>query len=614
MMRSPNRVLESLRSKACISDYRYERLYRNLYNPEFYLQAYQNIYATAGNMTKGTDGSTIDGMSLKRIDKLIASLKNYSYQPNPARRTYIPKNSDPTKKRPLGIPSFDDKLLQEVIRMILESIYEGTFSPHSHGFRPKRSCHTALLEVKTRFTGVKWFVEGDIRGCFDNIDHHVLVSLLRRRIKDEHFLGLIWKFLKAGYMENWIYHNTLSGTPQGSGASPILANIYLNELDQFMEQYAGRFNSGKKRVRSCEYNHYRGHLDYLRGRKYSKKKWEALTDGQKKQAQREIRETRAKMMSVDSSNQMDESYRRVVYIRYADDFLIGVIGSKRDAETIKTEVGAFLKDSLKLDLSAEKTLVTNAKDKARFLSFDIYSNRSKDIKKDKNGMTRRVYNERIKLYVPKEKWVNKLISYGALKIHYDARNGNREVWEPFHRTHLFHNDDLEILQQYNAEIRGLYNYYKIADNVSVLSNFGYIMKYSMFKTFAAKYKTRVGAIKDKYRMGKDYGVKYETKSGSKVMLLYNEGFRRIDEADAGNVDVEPKVYANSSPNSLIARLKAKKCEWCGAENVDMDIHHVRKLKDLKGRKKWEKTMIARRRKTMALCEDCHVQLHAGNLD
>ncbi|MCT1400890.1 reverse transcriptase domain-containing protein [Paenibacillus glucanolyticus] len=613
-MRSPNRVLESLRSKACISDYSYERLYRNLYNPEFYLQAYQNIYATAGNMTKGTDGSTIDGMSIKRIDKLIASLKNYSYQPNPARRTYIPKNSDSTKKRPLGIPSFDDKLLQEVIRMILESIYEGTFSPRSHGFRPKRSCHTALLEVKTRFTGVKWFVEGDIRGCFDNVDHHVLVSLLRRRIKDEHFLGLIWKFLKAGYMENWVYHNTLSGTAQGSGASPILANIYLNELDKFMEQYAGQFNSGKKRLRSCEYNRYRGHLDYLRGRKYSKEKWESLSDEQKKQAQREIRETRAKMMSIDSTDQMDESYRRVVYIRYADDFLIGVIGSKRDAETLKTEVGSFLKDSLKLDLSADKTLVTNAKDTARFLSFDIYSNRSRDIKKDKNGMTRRVYNERIKLYVPKGKWMNKLIYYGAMKIHYDARNGNREVWKPFHRTHLFHNDDLEILQQYNAEIRGLYNYYKIADNVSVLSGFGYIMKYSMFKTFAAKYKTRIGAIKDKYRMGKDFGVKYETKSGSKVMLLYNEGFRHSDEAAAENVDAEPKVYANSSPNSLIARLKAKKCEWCGAENVDMDIHHVRKLKDLKGRKKWEKAMIARRRKTMALCEHCHVQLHAGNLD
>lgn len=345
-MRSPNRVLESLRSKACISNYSYERLYRNLYNPEFYLQAYQNIYATAGNMTKGTDGLTIDGMSTKRIEKLIASLKDYSYQPNPARRTYIPKNSDPKKKRPLGIPSFDDKLLQEVIRMILESIYEGTFSPRSHGFRPKRSCHTALLEIKNRFTGVKWFVEGDIKSCFDNIDHHILVSLLRRRIKDEHFLGLIWKFLKAGYMENWVYHNTLSGTPQGSGISPILANIYLNELDKFMEQYAEKFNAGKKRMRSHAYNRYRGRLDYLRGRKYSQDVWETLTDEQKEQAQREIRETRAKMMSVDSADPMDESYRRVVYIRYADDFLIGVIGSKQDAETIKTEVGIFLKNNL----------------------------------------------------------------------------------------------------------------------------------------------------------------------------------------------------------------------------------------------------------------------------
>jgi len=181
-MRSPDRVLESLRSKACYSDYGYERLYRNLYNPEFYLQAYQNIYAKEGNLTEGTDGLTIDGMSTRRIDKLIASLKDYSYKPHPARRTYIPKANN--KKRPLGIPSFNDKLLQEVVRMIMESIYEPTFSVHCHGFRPKRSCHTALLELKTRFTGVKWFIEGDIKGCFDNVDHHVLVGLLRRRIKD----------------------------------------------------------------------------------------------------------------------------------------------------------------------------------------------------------------------------------------------------------------------------------------------------------------------------------------------------------------------------------------------------------------------------------------------
>lgn len=245
-MRSPQNVLESLSSKACNSNYRYQRLYRNLYNPEFYLIAYQKIQAKQGNMTAGTDGKTVDGIGMKRINALIARLKDFSYQPAPARRTYIPKANG--KKRPLGIPSFDDKLVQEVVRMILESIYEPTFLNTSHGFRPKRSCHTALQYVQKNFTGVKWFVEGDIKGCFDHVDHHALVNILRRRIQDEHFIGLIWKFLKAGYMENWVYHNTYSGTPQGSIISPILANIYLNELDVFMAQYAQTFRQGTSAV------------------------------------------------------------------------------------------------------------------------------------------------------------------------------------------------------------------------------------------------------------------------------------------------------------------------------------------------------------------------------
>ena len=213
-MRNPKNVLESLTSKAANEDYHYKRLYRNLYNPEFFLLAYERIQAKPGNMTAGNDGNTIDGMSMKRIDSLIQKLKDFSYQPKPARRTYIPKANG--KMRPLGIPAFDDKLVQEVVRMILESIYEPTFQNSSHGFRPKRSCHTALQYIKRNYTGVKWFVEGDIKGCFDNIDHHVLVRILRRRIKDEYFISLIWKFLKAGYMEDWVYHNTYSGTPQGS--------------------------------------------------------------------------------------------------------------------------------------------------------------------------------------------------------------------------------------------------------------------------------------------------------------------------------------------------------------------------------------------------------------
>ena len=316
-MRSPQNVLGSLSSKACNSNYQYQRLYRNLYNPDFYLLAYQRIQAKQGNMTAGTDGKTVDGMGTKRINALIARLKNYSYQPAPARRTYIPKANG--KKRPPGIPSFDDKLVQEVVRMILESIYEPTFLNTSHGFRPKRSCHTALQYVQKNFTGVKWFVEGDIKGCFDHVDHHVLVNILRRRIQDEHFIGLIWKFLKAGYMEDWVYHNTYSGTPQGSIISPLLANIYLNELDMFVAQYAETFRQGEKRRINPAY---KKPLDQRRGKQeWLKRNESKITQEQKAAVMEQIKAIDQYLRETPYGDPMDDTYKRLVYVRYADDFL-----------------------------------------------------------------------------------------------------------------------------------------------------------------------------------------------------------------------------------------------------------------------------------------------------
>ena len=247
-MRNPEYVLNSLIKHSKDVDYKYERLYRLLYNREMYLKAYQNIYAKEGNMTKGTDGKNIDGMSLKRIDKIINSLKDESYQPQPAKRVYIPKKNG--KKRPLGIPSFEDKLLQEVIRMILEVIYENSFEETSHGFRPDKSCHTALIKVQNTFTAAKWFIEGDIKSCFDCINHNKLIEILAERIKDNKFLRLMRKFLNAGYMEDWKYNNTYSGTPQGSIISPILANIYLDKLDKYIKDYTEKFNKGKRRDRN----------------------------------------------------------------------------------------------------------------------------------------------------------------------------------------------------------------------------------------------------------------------------------------------------------------------------------------------------------------------------
>lgn len=609
-MRSPENVLESLRSKACSAGYKYERLYRNLYNPQFYLLAYQRIQAKTGNMTAGTDGKTIDGMGMARIEALIEKMRDFSYQPNPAKRTYIPKSNG--KMRPLGVPSFDDKLIQEVVRLILESIYEPTFSNLSHGFRPNKSCHTALKYVQKYFTGTKWFVEGDIKGCFDNVDHHVLIGILRKRIADEHFIGLLWKFLKAGYMENWVYHNTYSGTPQGSIISPILANIYLNELDCYMAEYAENFNRGKGRKINPAF---KKKLDVCRGKEARLQRNESkMSNEQKESLIAEIRELRRSLRSMPYSDQMDSGYARICYVRYADDFLIGVIGGKADAEQVKKDVGNFIRERLHLEMSEEKTLITHGHDFARFLGYDVAINKGEYNKKTKNGYTRRVNNGKVLLHVPHDKWVNRLLSYNALKINYDKHNDNKEIWEPVRRTRLLHLDDLEILNQYNAEIRGLYNFYRLANNVSVLNNFYYVMRYSMLKTFAGKYRTRISRIIKKYRDGKDFVVEYPRKNGVGKAVFYNKGFRRDTKIESGNPDIIARVVENYGRNSLIKRLQANKCEWCGLEGAPIEVHHVRKLKDLSGRKKWEIAMIGRKRKTLALCVDCHDKLHAGKLD
>lgn len=609
-MRSPQNVLESLSSKACNSNYQYQRLYRNLYNPEFYLTAYQKIQAKQGSMTAGTDGKTVDGMGMKRINALIAKLRDFSYRPSPARRTYIPKANG--KKRPLGIPSFDDKLVQEVVRMILESIYEPTFLNTSHGFRPKRSCHTALQYVQKNFTGVKWFVEGDIKGCFDHVDHHVLVNILRRRIQDEHFIGLIWKFLKAGYMEDWVYHNTYSGTPQGSIISPILANIYLNELDVFMAQYAQTFRQGdKRRINPA----YKKPLDKRRGKQeWLKRNEHKIFQEQKAAVKAEINEINQYLRTIPYVDPMDDSYKRLVYVRYADDFLIGVIGSKVDAKQVKADVGQFIRKQLHLELSQEKTLITHGSDYAQFLSFQITTSTEQNSTRTKAGYIKRSYTGRIKLYVPKEKWLKRLLSYGTLKIQYDKNNGNKEIWEPICRSGLRNLDDLEILNQYNAEIRGVYNYYRIAHNATVLNNFLYVMKYSMYKTFAGKYRTSMRKIIQKYTKNRDFVITYQGKSGEKSVAFYNQGMRRDTHVSATDPDIIGRARENRNYTSLVQRLRGCQCEWCGATDVEIEIHHVKKLKDLSGRAEWERHMIARRRKTMALCHNCHVKLHAGKLD
>ncbi|OUB29075.1 group II intron reverse transcriptase/maturase [Bacillus thuringiensis serovar yunnanensis] len=607
-MQCPKVVLSNLRKKSLDKKYQYTRLYRNLYNPDFFLLAYNNLSKNDGALTMGVDQRSIDGFSMEEVEQLIEVLRNKRYQPYPSKRVYIPKKNG--KKRPLGIPSFCDKLVQEVIRMILEAIYEPNFSTSSHAYRKNKSCHSALLEIKRTFTGSKWFIEGDIRGFFDNIEHHTLVGILRRKISDENFIELIWKFLRAGYLDEWKFHNTYSGAPQGGIISPILSNIYLNELDVYMECFKNSFNQGKRRKKNPEYENVRSKMRRL------EKKIDNTNEHDDSDSienwKEEVKVLKKKLKQMSYSDQMDNEYRRLTYVRYADDFLIGIIGSKEDAQHVKEEIAKFLKDKLKLELSMEKTLITNASNKqAQFLGYEIKIFKSQAIRTDKLGRKIRLLNGKVQLKMPHKAWVNKLQKYQAIQM---SANG---TWKPKPRNYFQRNEDLEIVSQYNSEIRGLYNYYRLAENVSNhMHRFAYFMFYSMLKTFATKYRKRTKHIRKKYMKNGRFTVEYETKRGIKQIHFIERNFPRINGISKEQTDIMQNTRYTMSTTRLSDRIKAETCESCGRSNTTIHMHHVKRLKNLreKSNKSYlEQQMIARNRKTIALCKECHLKRHKGEI-
>jgi group II intron reverse transcriptase/maturase len=566
-----------------------EDIYRQLYNPELYLCAYARLYSNDGAMTKGTTNETVDAMSLKKIEAIIDAVRHERYRWTPVKRIYIPKKTG--KLRPLGLPSWSDKLLQEVIRMILEAYYEPNFSDHSHGFRPGRGCHTALTKVKETWTGTKWFLEGDITKCFDCIDHQVLLSILREKLHDNRFLRLLDHLLQAGYLEDWHYHKTLSGTPQGSIVSPILSNIYLDKLDKYVETILlPEYTCGKQRQPNRTY--YALMTKAYKRRKKGKREEAAMLT---KQAQH--------LPTVDPN---DPNYRRLYYIRYADDTLFGFAGPKEEAEEIKRRLSGFLRETLKLELSQDKTLITHAStEAAKFLGYQIVTQQN-DEKRDRPQ--HRSLNGHIGLRLPNDVVEKKRALY--------MRHG-----KPVSRPELLFNEDYTILNQYQAEYRGLVQYYLLAQNVSWLWRLHWVMQTSLLKTLASKHKSSVKKMSQKYR------TLITTPDGPMKCLevVIERNGKKPLVAHFGGIPLRRKnrvVFADQNPrtfpfrrNELIKRLLVGKCELCQSTD-DCEVHHIRKLADLKkriGKEKpaWVQMMAARQRKTLIVCRHCHQAIHAG---
>ena len=571
----------------------FTKLYRYLLRPDIYFVAYKNLYANSGAATKGVNEDTADGFSEAKIDSIIKALADETYQPMPVRRTYIQKKNNRKKLRPLGIPTFTDKLVQEVLRMILEAVYEPIFLDVSHGFRPKRSCHTALKQLRREFNGTRWFVEGDIKGCFDNINHAVLVGLLNNKIKDARITKLIYKFLKAGYLENWQYHKTYSGTPQGGIISPLLANIYLHELDKFVMKLKSEFDTPGMGQITPEYRELHNEIKRLSHRLTK------VTGEEREMVLAEYKPKRQKLMSIPCTAQTD---KKLKYVRYADDFLIAVKGNREDCQWIKSKLAEFIGNTLKMELSEDKTLITHSSKCARFLGYDVRVRRSGKIKRGGPGHVKmRTLNGGVELLVPLNDKIRQFVFTKGVAI--QKEDGSMF---PVHRKYLVGLTDLEIVSVYNAELRGICNYYGMASNFCKLHYLAYLMEYSCLKTLASKHKTSLSKTIDKFNDGTgEWGIPYETKQGNKRRYFANYADCKGKGPATDYISNAAVVYGYAV-NTLENRLKAKVCELCGTTESDhYEVHHINKLKNLRGKERWEIAMIAKHRKTLVVCRDCH---------
>ena len=564
-----------------------DELYRQLFNKELYMLAYGRIYANQGAMTPGASAETADGMSEAKIDQIIDAMRHERYRFSPARRVLIPKKNG--KLRPLGLPSWSDKLVGEVVRLLLEAYYELQFSDRSHGFRKKRGCHTALREVQRTWTGTTWFIEGDIADCFGSLNHDIMVKILAEKIHDNRFLRLIANMLKAGYLEDWQYHETLSGCPQGGVVSPILSNIYLDKLDKFVEQVLiPEYTRGDHRKKNLEYQ------------RLNDRRQLARKHGDRAAARDALR----RMRVVPCGDPMDPGYRRLRYCRYADDELLGFTGPKAEAEEIKDRLAAFLRDELALELSAGKTLITHARTRAaRFLGYEII------VQHDDSKITRgrRMLNGTISLRVPLDVIKAKCAPY-------------RRRGKPWHRSPLQNLPDYDIVRIYGAEYRGVTGYYLLARDVWRLHALRWNAETSMLKTLAAKHQSTVT------KMAARYKAKIETpqglrtcfevrvpRSGKKDLVARFGGIPLLRNKN-GVIADSVQVQVPLPRKELIHRLRTRRCELCGQHGT-VAVHQIAKLARLgtpgPGRPAWAALMARKRRKTLMVCQPCHEVIHAN---
>lgn len=577
-----------------------KRIYRILYCQDVYICAYEKIKSNKGATTESSDKTSLDGMSIERINKLIELIKTEKWTPRPARRTYIPKANG--KTRPLGIQGPEEKIIQEIIRMILEAIYEPSFLNCSHGFRKDKGCLTAINYIRQNFDGVSYIIEGDITKCYDSFNHKRLVTLLQRRIHDQKFINLIYKLLKSGYIEigpkgKEILNIPKLGTPQGSIVSPILANIYLHELDKHVLKWIDKNSEPRTNKRNPK------KLDLTREiRNLEKELNQNPPDHTRKQLIKQIKQLKINLTKIPYIKSGLKTY----YVRYADDWIIGINGNAHKAKTLKKTICEFLHDDLDLNLNLEKTKISDMKagDKVLFLGYEIKRQpRTKIIKmrpKNKPTFYKNSTGHKVKLCIPHNLIVHKLFEKGYCDV--KGFPLAYKKWSVF--------DDFIIIKSFNAVRAGLLNYYTLADNSNIFFRIDYILRYSLAKTLAHRHQSSIRKIFRKH--GKTLIVKYKDSKG-KVLSTSMPKFKNFSPKLKSIPKHDPfEIHIGRVTRSKLGR----NCCICESySGVEMHhIKHIRNRKNTKDKQTFTTFMGLINRKQVPVCRDCHLKIHKGEYD
>ena len=577
-------------------------LYRLMYRPELYITAYEKIKSRPGNMSPSEDGETLDGFSMKTIERIISEMRTCKFQFKPSKRIEIPKASG--GKRIISIPPPRDKVVQQVILFILESIYDNSekayFLDCSHGFRHGRNPHTALKEISSKWTGTRWFIEGDVKACFDTIDRNILEKTLRIKIEDERFLNLIRKALNAGYYYFKQKYDSMIGAQQGSIISPILSNIYLDPLDQFISEVCNRHTKGKRRKENREYAQIKYHINDL------------IKAGHKR-SDKCVKTLEKQKLSMPSVDLNDPGYTRAKYIRFCDDFLIGITGSKSQAEHIRAEVAEFMRNELSLEMNMEKSHITHAYDShAKFLGMYISSGKARDVAKRvkttsgtfSKVIPRRTGQQTIYLKIPTIDILKRLADRGYCK------RTDRNYYKPKHVGFLTAFSDQDIVKHYSAVWRGIKNYFSCSDYISPLNTIKYILKTSCVLTLSAKH--RRSAHETYRKHGHSIKISYTNPDNGKTKQTnLDQSSNNEKKKFRINEDVDRmKIWLNLRSRSALDQ----NCKICNSEE-QVEMHHVRHIRKIGSTiKGFHKVMASLNRKQIPVCKDCHGKIHKGEYD